>query len=196
MAVREWLTRTFGAKASIIGLAPDELPDRPLEKGFDDERLLTTYRDDAWPYILANKGGEQASQAPLVVGRMVTKTKGKAPEFEKVGPDHPVQQLFDSPNPLMDGGEWVHPLWLYMELAGHSPTRDDEAMTQPAAAVLVDVLRNDVDPDGEARASGQASSCGWSTPGRGASSPTRTRRSAATCGSRRARTRSSGCPSR
>lgn len=117
MAVRDWLIRTFGAKASIVPLAADELPDRALEKRgpVDDTDLLSTYRDDAWPYILANKGGEQGSQAPLVVGRRV---KG---EFIELGPDHPVQSLFDSPNPLMDGGEWIHTLWLYMELAGHAP---------------------------------------------------------------------------
>ena len=115
MAVRDWLARTFGAKASVIGLEAHELPGRPLESGFDNDRLISTYQDDAWPYILANKGGEQASQAPLVVGRMVKD------EFVKAEPTHPVQQLLDAPNPMMDGGEWIHTLWLYMELAGHSP---------------------------------------------------------------------------
>jgi len=116
LAVREWLTRTFGAKASIVPLAPDQIPDRGLEKSYDDRDFLSTYADDAWPYILANKGGEQASQAPLQVGRL-----NRDGEFEPVGPDHPVQHLFDNPNPTMDGGEFIHLLWVYMELAGHSP---------------------------------------------------------------------------
>ena len=116
MAVRETLARFFGAKASIIGLSADELPDRALEKSYDDAALLSTYADDAWPYILANKIGEQASQAPLQVG-----TVDKDDEFKPVSKDHPVQALFDNPNPLYDGGEFVHLLMLYMELAGHSP---------------------------------------------------------------------------
>ena len=49
MAVRDSLARLFGAKASIIGLSADELPDRALEKSFDDAALLSTYDDDAWP---------------------------------------------------------------------------------------------------------------------------------------------------
>ena len=116
MAVRESLARLFGAKASIIGLSADELPDRALEKSYDDAALLSTYADDAWPYILANKIGEQASQAPPQVG-----TVDKDDEFTPVGPGHPVQHLLDNPNPLYDGGEFVHLLMLYMELAGHSP---------------------------------------------------------------------------
>jgi len=116
LAVRESLARLFGAKASIIGLSADELPDRALEKSYDDAALLSTYADDAWPYILANKIGEQASQAPLQVG-----TVDKEDEFTPVGPSHPVQHLFDNPNPLYDGGEFIHLLMLYMELAGHSP---------------------------------------------------------------------------
>lgn len=116
MAIRESLARFFGAKASIVGLSGDELPDRALEKGFDDEALLSTYADDAWPYILANKIGEQASQAPLQVG-----TEDAKGEFTPVPSTHPVQALFDNPNPLYDGGEFIHLLMLYMELAGHSP---------------------------------------------------------------------------
>ena len=116
MAVRESLARLFGAKASIIGLSAEELPDRALEKSYDDGALLSTYADDAWPYILANKIGEQASQAPLQVG-----TVDKDDEFTPVSKDHPVQHLFDNPNPLYDGGEFVHLLMLYLELAGHSP---------------------------------------------------------------------------
>lgn len=119
MAMRETLSRWLGAKASIIGLATDELPDRALEKGYDDATLLSVYGDDAWPYILNNKVGEQASQAPLVVGRVVT-VKGKE-EFQKVSRDHPVQHLFDNPNELMDGGEFIHLLVTYMGLTGHSP---------------------------------------------------------------------------
>ena len=116
MAVRESLARLFGAKTSVIGLSANELPDRALEKSFDDAALLSTYADDAWPYILANKIGEQASQAPLQVG-----TQDKDGEFKPSGPDHPVQALLDNPNPLYDGGELIHLLMLYMELAGHAP---------------------------------------------------------------------------
>ena len=103
-------------KASVIGLDASELPDRPLEKSWDDAALLSTYADDSWPYILANKGGEQASQAPLVVGRLNAER-----EFEPVPSTHPIQELLDRPNPNMDGGEFVHLMWLYMELAGHVP---------------------------------------------------------------------------
>ena len=116
MAVRDSLARLFGAKASIISLASDELPDRALEKSYDDGALLSTYADDAWPYILANKIGEQASQAPLQVG-----TEDKDGEFTPVAADHPVQHLLTNPNPLYDGGEFLHLLMLYMELAGHAP---------------------------------------------------------------------------
>lgn len=123
MALRERMARLFGAKASIVGLTVDELADRPLEKAtgtISDGDLLSTYRDDAWPYILANKIGEQASQAPITVGR-VKRGKNGEEEFEPVGPDHPVQAVFDNPNPHMDGGEFTHLLMLYMELVGHEP---------------------------------------------------------------------------
>lgn len=120
MAIRERLASMLGAKASIIGLSSDELPDRALEKAVEDLSLLSVYKDDEWPYILATKTAEQASQAPLQVGR-TKKAKDGTSEFEPVGPDHPVQQLLDSPNELMDGGEFIETLWLYMELTGHSP---------------------------------------------------------------------------
>ena len=122
MPIRESLARWLGvnSKASIVGLSADEIPDRALEKAMDDATLLSTFGDDAWPYILANKIGEQASQAPLQVGK-VTRAKIGDEEFSPLGPAHPVQQLFDDPNPLMDGGEFVHLLMLYMELVGHAP---------------------------------------------------------------------------
>lgn len=116
MPFRDSLARMLGLKASVIGLAPDELPDRALEKGWSDAALLSTYADDAWPYIVGNKIGEQASQAPLQVGRL-----DRDGEFQPVGDGHPVQRLFDRPNPTMDGGEFVHLLLLYMGLAGHAP---------------------------------------------------------------------------
>lgn len=119
MAIRDTLARLFGAKASILGLPTDQIPDRPLEKGWDDATLLSTYGDDAWPYIVANKIGEQASQAPIQV--CTSKTVDGRVELTPVGPDHPVQQVFDAPNPQMDGGEFTHLLLLYMGFAGHCP---------------------------------------------------------------------------
>lgn len=121
MALRESLARLFGAKASLVPLSLDSLPDRPLEKGHDDATLLSTYGDDAWPYIVANKVGQQASQAPIQVGRMTQPDRKKPPEFEPLPPEHPVQSLFDDPNPQMDGGEWVHQLVVVMGLTGHQP---------------------------------------------------------------------------
>lgn len=115
MAIREWLARLGGTKASVVGLTAAEMPDKPLERDFDDATLLSTYRDDAWPYILANKIGEQASQAPLILGRPGTD------DFEPVGERHPIQRLIDNPSPMMDGGEFVHTLLLYLELVGHAP---------------------------------------------------------------------------
>lgn len=128
MAIRETLVRLLGAKASLVELEPGQLPDRPLEKEFSDADLISTYRDDAWPYILANKIGEQASQAPLEVGRIT-----RDGEFTPMGPDHPVQSLFDDPNPSMDGGAFIHTLMLYMELAGHAPI--ELAKPSPGARV-------------------------------------------------------------
>ena len=97
MAVRESLARLFGAKASIIGLSAEELPDRALEKTYDDAALLSTYADDAWPYILATIEATQATQAHLTIG---TVKRGKNGEEERTpsGQDHPVQQLFDRPS--------------------------------------------------------------------------------------------------
>ena len=128
MAVRDSLARLFGAKASIVALSSDELPDRALDKDHDDAAFLSTYADDAWPYILANKIGEQASQAPLEIG-----TEDADGEFHEVGPDHPVQALFDNPNPLYDGGEFIHLLMLYMELTGHCPVE----FVQPGAGGII-----------------------------------------------------------
>ena len=120
MPIRDSLARMLGLKASVIGLAADELPDRALEKAHDDRSLLSTYADDAWPYIVGNKVGEQASQAPLQVGRIRRLADG-AEEFVPAGADHPVQRLLDAPNPTMDGGEFIHTLMLYMGFAGHAP---------------------------------------------------------------------------
>lgn len=119
MAIRDTLARLFGAKASILGLPADEIPDRPLEKSFDDASLLSTFGDDAWPYIVGNKIGEQASQAPLQI--CTRKVADNRVELTPVDPDHPVQQLFDAPQPHMDGGEFTHLLLLYMGLTGHVP---------------------------------------------------------------------------
>ena len=120
MAVRESLARLFGAKASIIGLSADELPDRALEKQYDDKALLSTYADDAWPYILATIEATQATQAHLTIG---TVKRGKNGEEARTpsGPDHPVQQLFDNPNPQTTGEDLIYLLMLYLELVGHSP---------------------------------------------------------------------------
>ena len=43
------------------------------------------------------------------------------PQEIQVQLDHPVQQLLDHPNPTMDGGEFIHVVWLYMALTGHAP---------------------------------------------------------------------------
>ena len=118
MPIRDSLARWL-TKASVVGLEASEMPDRGLEKGFDDAALLSTYADDAWPYIVGNKVAEQAAQAPIEIGRE-TVTKGRR-EFVPVGPDHPVQALFDSPNPQMDGGEFIQTLILYMGFTGHAP---------------------------------------------------------------------------
>ena len=119
MAIRDTLARLFGAKASILGLPADEIPDRPLEKAWDDATLLSTFGDDAWPYIVGNKVGEQASQAPLQI--CTRKVVDNRVELTPVDPDHPVQQLFDVPHPQLDGGEFTHLLLLYMGLTGHAP---------------------------------------------------------------------------
>ena len=116
MALRDTMTRLFGAKASIIGLGADEIPGRPLEKGWDDGVILSTYGDDAWPYICASKIAQQGTQAPLRFGTLT----GDG-EFKAVRPDHPVQQLFDTPNPMMDGSEFLELLLIYSEMVGHAP---------------------------------------------------------------------------
>ncbi len=113
MGIRDLL---FGTKASIIGLSAAEQPDRPLERTFDDATLLSTYRDDAWPYILINYECEQVAQVPLRLG-----TPGADGEFTFVPPTNPFQQLIDRPNPQMDGGEFLHLLFLYLEITGHAP---------------------------------------------------------------------------
>ena len=138
MAIRDTLARWFApaAKASIIGLDTGQLPNQPLEKGFDDATLLSTYGDDAWPYIVGNKVAEQASQAPLQIGRLVR--SGDAEDFRPVGPDHPVQALFDAPNTAMDGGEFVALLILYMGFAGHVPIE----VVRPNGGGVIGARRN------------------------------------------------------
>lgn len=116
MGIREFLFGPPAAKASVVGLPSGELADVALEKGADDARLLSTYADDAWPYIFANKIGEQASQAYLRIG-----LPGSDDTFEFAPPDNPWQQLLDNPNPLQDGGEWLHLLLVYLEMVGHAP---------------------------------------------------------------------------
>lgn len=118
MAIRDALRALWAgqSKASVIGLPDGQLPDRPLEKGWDDASILSTYQDDPWPYICANKIGEQASLAPLRVG-----TLNRDGEFKAVDAGHPVQRLLDAPNPTIDGGEFVHLLLIYMEMVGHAP---------------------------------------------------------------------------
>lgn len=115
MGIRDWL---FGpqTKASVFALGDMGLPDVPLEKRLDDELVLSTYADDAWPYIFATKIAEQAAQAPLRIG-----LPGEDDTFEFAPPDSPWQRLLDDPNPQQDGGELVHLLMLYLELVGHAP---------------------------------------------------------------------------
>ena len=116
MAIRETLTRLFGAKASVIGLDTSELPGRALEKGVDDGAVLSTYADDPWPYICASKIAQQATQAPLRFG-----TLNRKGEWKAVASEHPVQALFDTPNPLMDGTEFLELIIIYSEMVGHAP---------------------------------------------------------------------------
>lgn len=118
MAIRDSLARFLGTerKASIIGLGGDELPDRPLEKKFDDADLLSTYADDAWPYICARILSENGSLPPLRFGRL-----DREGEFTPVTADHPLQSLFDNPNPTMSGREFRQLLITYLELVGHAP---------------------------------------------------------------------------
>lgn len=117
MGIRDNLATLFGAtKASVIGLPVGDQPDRPLEKTWDDWTLLSTYADDPWPYICATKVAEQGSLPPLQFG--TTDAKGN---FKPVPPTHPLQDLFDRPNPLNTGGELRHLILLYMEMVGHAP---------------------------------------------------------------------------
>ena len=90
MAIRDAFRALFVAqsKASVIGLPDGQLPDRPLEKSWDDASILSTYQDDPWPYICANKIGEQASLAPLRVG-----TLNREGDFEAAPAAHPAQRL-------------------------------------------------------------------------------------------------------
>lgn len=113
MGIRDWLARQ--GKASLVPLPASEQADVPLERVFDDATLLSTYADDAWVYILTNKVASQASQARLEIG-VLDADKQFTPT-----PDDPVQALLDLPNPLMDGGEFIHLLLLYMEMTGHAP---------------------------------------------------------------------------
>ena len=118
MPIRDSLARWLGvnSKASIIGLASNEIPDRGLEKTFDDGALLSTYADDAWPYICARILAENGSMPPLQFGRM----DGEG-NFKAVPPEHPLQDLFDNPNPQTTGREFRQLLITYLELVGHSP---------------------------------------------------------------------------
>lgn len=118
MPIRDSLARWLGVvpKASIIGLADGEIPDKALEKAFDDASLLSTYADDAWPYICARILAENGSMPPLRFGRV-----DREGNFEPVAPDHPLQDLFDNPNPTTTGREFRQLLITYLELVGHSP---------------------------------------------------------------------------
>lgn len=133
MGIRDNLAGIFGGRAasgktSVIGLSSGELPDRALEKTWDDWTLLSTYGDDAWPYICATKVAEQGSLPPLRFGR----TDGNG-NFKAVPPTHPVQDLFDRPNPLNTGGELRQLLLLYLEMVGHAPI--EVVRPSPAAKV-------------------------------------------------------------
>lgn len=116
MGIRDFLFGAPAAKASILPLDAGELANVPLDKAVDDATLLSTFGDDAWPYILANKIGEQASQAPLRLGR-----PGPDDTFEFVAPADRWQALLDGPNAQQDGGEFVHLLLIYLEMVGHAP---------------------------------------------------------------------------
>mgnify|MGYP001580656294 CR=1 FL=1 len=63
MGFRETMARMLGLKVSMVPLDAGQFPDRPLERDFNDADLLSTFRDDPWPYILLNKVAEQAAQA-------------------------------------------------------------------------------------------------------------------------------------
>jgi HK97 family phage portal protein len=114
--IRETLARMFGAKASVIGLEDGQLPDVALEKGIDDAALLSTLLDDPWPYFCIAKIAENAALAPLQFG-----TLDADGEFAWVGPDHPVQALWDHPNTLDDGPGFTQLLFTYLETVGHAP---------------------------------------------------------------------------
>jgi len=116
LAIRDTLARLFGAKASIIGLGADEIPDRPLEKGWDDGAILSTYADDTWPYVCARILAENGAMPPLRFGTLDAKG-----QFTPVDPSHPVQDLFDHPNPQMTGSDFRHLLITYLEMVGHAP---------------------------------------------------------------------------
>ncbi len=118
MPIRDSLARWLGvnSKASIVGLAAHELPDRGLEKSFDDAVLLSTYADDAWPYVCARILAENGSMPPLRFGAL-----DRDGNFKPVAPDHPLQDLFDNPNPQTTGREFRQLLITYLELVGHSP---------------------------------------------------------------------------
>jgi HK97 family phage portal protein len=116
LAIRDTLARLFGAKASIIGLGADEIPDRPLEKGWDDAAILSTYADDTWPYVCARILAENGAMPPLRFGTLDAKG-----QFTPVDPSHPVQDLFDHPNPQMTGSDFRHLLITYLEMVGHAP---------------------------------------------------------------------------
>lgn len=118
MALRDRLAALLApsAKASLIPLGTAEQPDVGLEKGINDAQLLSIYADDPWPYICASKVADEASQAPLRFGLLTPEG-----EWEAVPPDHPVQSLWDAPNPHTDGTDLLYTLMLYLDLVGHAP---------------------------------------------------------------------------
>ena len=118
MALRDRLATLFAApKASLLPLSAAEQPEVPLDKGsVADADLLSTFGDDPWPYICASKVADEASQAPLRFG-LLTSTG----EWEAVAPDHPLQALWDTPNPQFDGTDLLYILMIYLDLVGHAP---------------------------------------------------------------------------
>lgn len=116
LLTRLGLRRPTELRASAVSLEPAQQPERPLEKAWDDATILTVYQDDPWPYVAANIVAETGSEPPLLIGTLNAKR-----EFEPVAPDHPVQALFDSPNPETTGQEFVQGLLLYLQLVGHAP---------------------------------------------------------------------------
>ena len=116
MAIRDTLAHLLGLKASVIGLSASEIAERPLEKGWDDGAILSTYADDTWPYVCARILAENGAMPPLRFGSLDAKG-----QFTPVEPTHPVQDLFDRPNPQMTGTDFRYLLITYLEMVGHAP---------------------------------------------------------------------------